>query len=175
MTATLTGNAIAATITQPFSIIRRYTDGLLKGINPADFARKPKGIDFSTPAFNFGHLAVYPERILEMIGRTDLVQRDEKWVELFSAGKPCLDDPTGTIYPSMDQIVKRFNERYEVAFKAVRETSDEVLSRPNPNEKMRDMLPTIGGVVAFLLDGHIQSHLGQVSVWRRIMGLGSAL
>ena len=34
---------------------------------------------------------------------------------------------------------------------------------------------TILLMIAFLLIGHTQSHLGQISVWRRIMGLGSAL
>jgi hypothetical protein len=36
------------------------------------------------------------------------------------------------------------------------------------------MFPTIGGAVNFLLVGHVQMHLGQVSTWRRVMGLGSA-
>lgn len=167
-------NTIGSVITQPFSIVRRYAEGLLKGINPADFGKKPKGIDFSTPAFNYGHLSIYPERVLEMIGRPELMRKDEKWTELFAAGKPCQDDPAATIYPPMDEIVRRFNERYEAAVKAVREAPDEVFYKPNPNEKMRDMIPTAGGVVAFMLDGHIHNHLGQVSVWRRIMGLGSA-
>jgi hypothetical protein len=34
-------------------------------------------------------------------------------------------------------------------------------------------MPTVGAAVNFMLGGHLQMHLGQVSAWRRAMGLGS--
>ncbi len=168
---------IASVIAAPHTLVTMYAEGLLKGVTPEMFRMKPKGIDTNSAAFNFGHLAVYPERILEMIGRADLAKPDQRYVDLFSAGKPGLDDPDGTIYPPMNEITERFFSRYKVAVQAVLEVKDDsVWEKPNPtaNENFRKMLPTIGGVVAFLLDGHCQSHLGQVSTWRRCMGLPSA-
>jgi hypothetical protein len=40
--------------------------------------------------------------------------------------------------------------------------------------RMKELFPTVGAAVNFLVVGHTQSHLGQISVWRRLMGLGSA-
>jgi hypothetical protein len=37
------------------------------------------------------------------------------------------------------------------------------------------MCPTIGAVANFLLSAHHMMHLGQVSAWRRAVGLGSVL
>lgn len=168
---------IASIITAPHNYVVVYSEGLLKGVTPEMFRSKPKGIDTNSAAFNFGHLAIYPERIFDLIGRSELAKPDQRFVDLFTAGKPGLDDPDGKIYPTMNEIMERFFSRYKAAVQAVLEVSDEsVWDKPNPsaNENFRKMMPTVGGLVAFLLDGHCQSHLGQVSTWRRCMGLPSA-
>lgn len=167
---------IGEIITAPFTLSKMYAEGLTKDITPENFRRKPKGIDTNSPAFNIGHLCVYPERILAMIGREDLARPDQRYADLFSAGKPGLDDPDGTLYPPMGEIMARFYQRYGVTVEAVRGVDEAVFQKPNPsaNENFRKMLPTVGMVVAFLLDGHCQSHLGQVSAWRRCMGMGPA-
>ncbi|MFM9958248.1 MAG: DinB family protein [Phycisphaerales bacterium] len=167
---------IAEIITGPFTLSRMYAEGLVKDIPADKFRRKPDGIDVNSPAFNFGHLAVYPERILTMIGREDLALKDTRYADLFSAGKPGLDDPDGTVYPAMGEIMSRFYERYAVAVETARTVDESVFQKPNPsaNENFRKMLPTVGLVVAFLLDGHCQTHLGQVSAWRRCMGMAAA-
>ena len=43
---------------------------------------------------------------------------------------------------------------------------------PNPTAgRARELFPTIGAVVAFYLAGHVLNHLGQLSTWRRCIGL----
>lgn len=165
---------LADTLVMPFRIVKIYTEALVKDVQPGDFARKARGVDANSPAFNFGHLTLYPERILTIIGRPDLARPDDQWDQWFKAGQPCVDDPDCRVYPAMSVIMDRFHSRYGAAIEAVKSCDDAVFSRPNPNERMKDMLPTVGGVVAFLLDGHCQSHLGQVSFWRRCMGMKSA-
>lgn len=152
-----------------------YSDLLLKGIPASDFARLAKGIETNHPAFVFGHLSLYPDRLFEQIGRSDLVSPDTRYADLFSPGKPCLDDPTGTIYPPMNDIVERFRSRYTSLLGPLGETPDDVFQRPNPSERMRDRLPTLAAMASFYVSGHVLVHLGQVSAWRRIMGLGSAM
>lgn len=152
-----------------------YADILLKGITHDRFARKPQGFDTNNPAFVYGHLAIYPERVFDLIGRPELARPDQRFIDLFSAGKPCLDDPDARIYPAMDEIIARFRTRYEALLPVLAETSDEPFARINPNEKMRDRFPTVGAAVNFLISGHMMIHLGQVSAWRRCMGLGSAM
>lgn len=152
-----------------------YAELLLKDVNPNDFPRKPKGIDTNHPAFIYGHLATYPERLLEFMEKGALAQPDPKFVELFAAGKLCLDDPQGTIYPTMDVILARFRTRHETVLPLFAECADEIFDKPNPNERMRDRFPTVGMACNFLVSGHMMIHLGQMSAWRRCMGLPSVM
>ena len=152
-----------------------YGEVLLKDVKPGDFAKKPEGIDTNHPAFIYGHLAIYPERLLELIGKNELAQPDAKFVDLFAAGKPCLDDPNRAIYPAMDAILSRFRSRYEALLPVLAECKDEVFEKSNPNERMRDRLPTIGLACTVLVSGHMMMHFGQMSAWRRCVGLPSAM
>ncbi len=152
-----------------------YGELLLKGVQAGDFARKPKGIDTNHPAFTYGHLALYPERLLDLIGRGDLAQPDQKFVDLFTAGAVCQDDPAGSIYPTMDAILARFRQRYEAVLPVLAEVNDDVFARPNPNERMKERFPTVGLACNFLVGSHLMMHFGQMSAWRRCMGLPSVM
>lgn len=160
----------------------RYGHGLLKDISASSFARLATGnggerIKSNHPAWVYGHLAVYPSRMLELIGHADSAKlHDERFKTLFKDGTECLDDAAGTIYPPMAEIVERWDAGHKAVLAAVSETPDEVFARQNPTEgRAREMLPTVGAVVGFLLSGHPMSHLGQASAWRRFMGMPSAM
>jgi hypothetical protein len=47
----------------------------------------------------------------------------------------------------------------------------ERLGQPSTNPYTKDALPTVRDGVAFLLTGHLGVHLGQLSAWRRMIGL----
>ncbi len=182
-TATLTGNVLATALKPGAELALHYADALVKTIPEASFAHMPTIAgaprdaqhSINSPAFNLGHLAIYPDlRILPLLGREDLVRPLPFSADLFKAGAPCVDQPG--LYPSKATIVNLFGERYRAAIDALKTVSDEHLAKANPVEgRMRELFPTLGAAVAFLFVGHTQSHLGQISVWRRIMGLGSAL
>lgn len=167
--------SIAATLTPTLVMTLRFADALVKDIPASEFGRVPQGVRMNSPAFCFGHNTVYAERMLELVGRADLARVDQAWVDLFSHGKECVDDPKGTVYPPMAEIMDRFRARHAVVLETLPSVGDDVLMRTNPNEKMREWLPTVGAMVAFLVGGHPMSHLGQVSAWRRIKGFGSAM
>lgn len=166
---------IASVIVPSGQMGLRYAEMLLAGITPETFARKPEGIDTNSPAFCFGHLAIYPEMILEALGRKDLAIDSTDYQELFGAGKACADDPDGTIYPAMESILARFRERHAVALEMIAATPDSAMLAENPRERVRPMLPTVGAALGFYLSGHMFTHLGQVSAWRRCMGLKSVM
>jgi hypothetical protein len=42
-----------------------------------------------------------------------------------------------------------------------------------PDESRRERFPTVGAATNFLLNDHLMFHAGQVSAWRRAVGLGS--
>jgi hypothetical protein len=99
-----------------------------------------------------------------------------EWEALFKAGVECKDDPGGTIYPPMEKLVAFHKAAYEAALAAISEAGDAQLSAPNPADgRMKEMFPTIGAMCNFVVAAHTMSHYGQVSAWRRCMGLGSAM
>lgn len=162
----------ASTIVPAAKVSVGYAQALMEGVSSDRFARKPEGVDTNHPAFCFGHLAIYPDWILGVIGREDLAKPRDGFDELFKHGAECKDDPDGSIYPAMDEIMGYFTERHETLFGALEEISDDVFAQVNPNENMRDMCPTIGSLVNFMLTSHAMMHCGQISAWRRMFGLG---
>lgn len=158
----------------------RYAEQLVTTIPAEMFATMPlkataktPGSEINSAAFNIGHLSIYGDRVCAMLGRADLVKPMPYSVDLFKNGAPCIDTPGA--YPGKDLLVATFFERQRLAIDALLSVDDKVMRAENPAEgRFREMFPTIGSAVAFLLDGHVQMHLGQVSAWRRAMGLGSA-
>lgn len=177
-TAVATRPTIASCLKPAAELALMYADGLVKGISEETFAHMPSKDGphtVNSPAFNIGHLAIYPDvRILAVLGREDLVKPLPFSADLFKAGAPCVDEPGK--YPSKDVLVSTFVNRYRAVIDILPSVPEEVFARQNPVEgRAREMFPTIGALATFLLVGHTQSHLGQISVWRRIMGLGSVM
>lgn len=163
---------------------RGYSKVLLAGIEPAQFARKPrfesaggvKVVDTNHPAFVFGHLSIYPARLFTLLGPSPAaVEPPAGWTDLFKAGAACHDDVEGTIYPAMNALTEHFFKAHDAAIEHVRGLSDEVFARANPNEQARERFPTVGVLVNFYLNAHVMMHMGQVSAWRRCLGLPSAM
>lgn len=151
-----------------------YADALCKGIPADKFAHMPSK-DYPSPAFYMGHLSIYPARVLAMLGRPNSgVVNPAGWEEMFKAGVACVDKPGH--YPGKDEILAHWNAGYKACVAALNETPDSALLVPNPAEgRMKEMFPELAGMVTFMCVGHTQMHLGQVSMWRRTMGLGSAM
>lgn len=159
-----------------------YGEAMLKGVSAQQFARLAVGRDgkpvqSNHPAWAYGHLALYSSRCMDMLGQPQgVAARPAGWDDLFKNGTECRDDPAGTIYPAMEAISSHYLNGYKALLAALPGVADDVFSKPNPAEgRMKELLPTVGGMVTFLLTGHPMSHLGQVSAWRRFMGLGSAM
>lgn len=173
-------NRIGPIVAAPGELSLMYAERLLTGVSAKQFARlaQPGGVVVQSnhPAFVFGHLALYPPKIMANLNQPagDAVC-PAGYEALFRAGTECRDDPDGTIYPSMDELKSRFFAGYRAAIRAVREAPDESFLGPNPAEgRMREMFPMIGSALNFYLSGHVQNHLGQISAWRRAIGLPAA-
>ncbi len=168
------GNIIADSL----SLSLGYSERLLKDIPPGKFARyaSPGGqmIESNHPAFIYGHLSLYGPRILKQLGMAAPAIPDG-FESLFSKEAKCVDDPQGNKYPSMEQITKVYFEGYKAAEAALRAIDNAVLEQANPLEgRMAELFPTLGSLQAFYCGGHIMMHLGQMSAWRRMAGMGAA-
>ena len=126
------------------------------------------------PAFIVGHLCLYPNRIFTLIGRKDLVVERAGWPEMFQAGSVCHDDASK--YPDKETLMRAFSEGWNKVLEVLPGVNDETLARDNPFEgRFREIFPKVGTAVMFLCTSHLMMHLGQISTWRRALGLGSIM
>ena len=157
----------------PAQLTFEYGIALVKDIPAEKFAHMPHPT-MNHAAFNLGHLTIYPNRILMLLGRNDLIVDNPRYTELFAAGKPCVEQDGR--YPDKSEIVHEYIAGYRRALEILPTVTDDVLAKPNPIEgRMRERFPLVGIAVNFLLNNHHMSHLGQVSAWRRAIGLGSVM
>jgi hypothetical protein len=155
-----------------------YADRLLEGISAERFPRFAvvggRTVESNHPAFVYGHLSLYAPKILRQIG-FPAPPVPEHFETRFSKDATCVDDPDLDLYPSLDEVTAFFREGHRMVTGALRSTADDVFHEPNPAEgRMKQLFPTIGSVQAFYCGGHMMMHLGQVSAWRRMEGLGPA-
>lgn len=156
-----------------------YADRLIQDVTPDQFARFANVggtiIHSNHPAFIYGHLSIYAPRIVEQLGGdASGLTPSAKFQELFAKDAKCVDDPDGSIYPAMNAVVTALQKGYTAAVDALENASDDIFHEANPNEPMRGKFPTIGAMHAFYVGGHYMFHMGQMSAWRRAIGLGAA-
>ncbi|RMH27751.1 MAG: DinB family protein [Planctomycetota bacterium] len=171
---TATRTCAADTIVPPCRLALGLFEKALADIPAERFARKPEGVNTNHPAWIIGHLSVYTDNVLEMIGRGELADPAGAKKDLFDANTECRDDADGSIYPPKDELVASFVKRFNTALDALAGADDATLAQPN-TFFAQEAIPTVGGLCNFLLAHHMMMHFGQVSAWRRMMGLGPVM
>ena len=170
---TITQSMTASAICSPAKALLGLGQVLLEGVDPDKARCKPDGVDANHPVFIYGHLSIYPDMVLDAIDRGDLAHpKSEQWREHFKNGLECKDG--SDCYPPLDEIRAHWIERFETVINAVAETDDSILAKECPMEGLRDRCSTVGEMCNFMLVMHTSFHLGQMSTWRRCMGLGAA-
>lgn len=158
---------------------RSYAERLLKDITPQQFARVPVvggvALVMNHPAFVFGHLSLYPMQLAEMTGISAKgMEVPATYQDLFKLGAVCDDDPSGTLYPAMHELTNAFFTGTDALIAALPSIAPYVFDTPLENPSRRERFGTVGAFLAYILLAHPQTHLGQISAWRRCMGLGPA-
>ena len=170
--------SIGNIIGDSLSLSLGYAERLLKDVPADQFARLANvggtAVNSNHPAFVYGHLSLYAPRILEQLGQ-DVPQIPDGFNDVFSKDAQCADDPDSSIYPAMDSVTTFFFDGYKAALDALRNAEDETFHQPNPaGGRMTELFPTIGSMQNFYVGGHMMIHMGQMSAWRRMAGLGPA-
>lgn len=166
------------TIADSLRLSLGYAERLLKDVTPEMFARfaAPGGqvIASNHAAFVYGHLSLYAPRILGDLGLEAPAIADS-YQSVFSKDAQCTDDPEGTIYPAMEEVTTFFFDGYRAALAALESAEDSVFQQDNPlGGGMAEKFPTMGSMHNFYVGGHVMIHMGQMSAWRRMQGLGAA-
>jgi uncharacterized damage-inducible protein DinB len=130
-------------------------------------AQPVSGVVMNHPAFILGHLALVAGDFAgSFVGLSPICPAG--WKELFNQGAKPLADRS--LYPSKAELLQKLEEGHARLAEAVAKAKPEVLAQPAP-EKMRQRFPTVGGLLAGMMTSHEASHNGQLSAWRRAMGL----
>jgi hypothetical protein len=123
--------------------------------------------DVNHPAWVLGHLAFSADRARELLGAA--AERPATWMPLFGPGsKP---SAARSDYPSGAELLRAVEQGFERLRQSAAAATPAHLGQPMTHPRMKDALPTVQDGVAFLLTGHLGVHLGQLSAWRRMIGL----
>lgn len=119
------------------------------------------------PAWILGHLAFSADRARGLIGAAKEVPAE--WTSLFGPGSRPL--ASRSVYPPKHDLLRAVEQGFERLRQQAAAATPEQLAQPSTNPYTKEALPTIKDGVAFLLTGHLGVHLGQLSMWRRMIGL----
>ena len=145
-----------------------YSRKLVADVPDEQMTAQPvAGRTMNHPAFLLGHLAWAAGDVgAGFAGLPPMFGAE--WKELFGMGAQPLADRSR--YPSKEALLKALEEGHARLGDAVPKLTPEVLAQPAP-ERMRERFPTVGALMVGLMTSHHASHNGQLSAWRRAMGL----
>jgi DinB superfamily len=146
--------------------LMQYCRMLVADIADDRLAEQPVA-DINHPAWILGHLAWTADRALELLGLS--VTTPPEWATLFGRGsKP---SNSRSLYASKSELLRAVEESYQRLSQTAAAASSEQLSVPTTNPRLKETLPTLHEMLTFLMTGHMGVHLGQLSSWRRLIGL----
>jgi|SRR6516225_9997281 hypothetical protein len=146
--------------------LMQYCRMLLAEITDERMTEQPMA-GVNHPAWILGHLAWTADGTLEKLGGEKVLPA--LWATIFGAGsKPSVSRGD---YPPKGELSRAVEQSYEHLRQKAATTSREQLSRPTTNPRAKQVLPTLKEMVAFVLSGHLGVHLGQLSSWRRMIGM----
>jgi len=123
------------------------------------------------PAWVLGHLAIAADAATVRLGGRPACPPD--WRRLFGPGSAV--SPDRAAYPSKAELLAAVERGFGLAVESARRATPELLAQPQAGPFYTQECPTVGDLVAHLMTTHSFLHLGQLSAWRRMRGLPSAL
>jgi hypothetical protein len=159
-----------AQILQQFGFQRFYLSLLVDDITDEQMCVQPAGVP-NHPAWHLGHLTLVLDRMAKNLGLPPTL--DEAWEKKYQMGSI----PTGNRadYPRKTELLTKFDGLRAGLSRAFEAATPAQLSAPNPVKRLEKALPTVEGLLLFGMIFHEATHLGQLAVWRKAMGMAAAL
>lgn len=123
------------------------------------------------PAWIIGHLANTSAGFGSTLLGVESIQ-PEGWQEILGGSSTPVAD--ASVYPDKQTLAEKLAEAHAHISEAFLNVDDARLAEANPVERLAPAFPTIGNMITFVMTSHESTHLGQLSAWRRGMGLPSA-
>jgi DinB superfamily len=162
-------------------IIRQYdfnlvfAKQLVDDLTDEQMTTKPS-IGFENhPAFTLGHLVTGSAMTIEDLGGK--IEIPDGWGELFlrkGPGDPSLPSDNIKLYPTKNDLLKELEKQHNKLKECLLTIEDFKLDE-KVQWRFASYMPTLIDVVIFMCINHEAMHLGQLSAWRRAMGLSTAL
>ncbi|MBL8746680.1 MAG: DinB family protein [Phycisphaerae bacterium] len=118
------------------------------------------------PAWIVSHLNVYAPIASAMLRRKPFA--DPFDARYGQQSKVSLD---ASEYRPGEELLAEYSRLHDEALAALEASDAEVLAEANPLDRWRAVHPTVGDMLVTLMVKHESGHLGQLSAWRRAMGL----
>jgi hypothetical protein len=154
-------------ILRSYSLSLDFLRGLVADIPDDLFTAQAHGA-VNHPCWVVGHLTYSMQAIGGEIGLAPWLPGD--WEQKFGTGS--MPIASCGSYPSKETLLHILDEaaaRIESRLNAVGEKG---LAEPLPDVRHREVFPTVGHAVLHILTAHASVHIGQLTVWRRVMGFG---
>jgi hypothetical protein len=135
-------------------------------VAPADMVAQPNGM-VNHPAWVIGHLTFACQLLGGVVGLPAWLPDD--WAGRFGPGSTPAAD--AGLYEAKENALAILRDAQVRITRAVEGLDDSRLDEPFPDESYRDVFPTVRHALTQVLVGHTANHVGQLSVWRRAMGL----
>jgi hypothetical protein len=135
-------------------------------VDEADMVAQPNGIT-NHPAWVVGHITHACQMLGGVIGLPEWLPND--WAARYGTGSVPVAD--AGLYESKSAALAMLGDAQSRVTRAVEELDDARLDEPFPDESYLDVFPTVRHALTQVLVGHTANHVGQLSVWRRAMGL----
>ena len=148
-----------------------YARKLVADLSPQQMVAQPvAGQVMNHAAWTLGHLVMGTNFTLSFFGEKG-PQVPTDWPGLFAPGKK--PDSEAGRHPDKAALLAALEAAYRRLAEVVAMVPPAKWAEPFPIEKFRSTWPTLGDGIVFMMTVHDATHLGQLSAWRRALGLAA--
>ncbi len=149
-----------------YALMLGYAERLVADVKEEQFTLQPSP-RMNPPEWILGHLAVCTDYAAEIAGLPYVCS--ETYHQNYGPNSEA-GIRQGAV-PSKEELLSRLRDGHGRVVEAVPTLDPTRLERPNPVSFLRPSLPKVGDLLMHLLTSHEGVHLGQLSAWRRAVGL----
>ncbi|MBX3398119.1 MAG: DinB family protein [Gemmataceae bacterium] len=135
---------------------------------PEEQMRAQPAPGINPPVWILGHIVTTISVVPKVIANVSIVPKEY----LVWFGPTSKLESLPTTPPTKETLLNQLSAVYESVLTEIPKLTDEDLAKPNALKFMTQELPTQRDILENLLMTHTMIHYGQLTVWRRLMGMG---
>jgi len=149
-----------------FRFMFGYLQRLMADLDDRELATPVAGA-VNPPAYVLGHLAISNDFTLQLLGQPTVCPA--AWHEAFGPGKT--PSTMGIELPTKQVLLDTIQLGQEQICEAVKTATAEAMAKPQTFSFFAGTpIKTVGDCVALLMTTHFSTHIGQLSLMRRLLG-----